>query len=125
MTEYFIALILTIVIETTVAAIMGYRSRRMLTAVIIVSLMTHPALHYLLWLNTEYRIVAQWPALFVLEGVVVIVEWLLLCFVERELRFRLLLLSFAMNLASFGIGLIWVIMTPPVKFPGSEPWPFP
>ncbi len=101
------ALFLTIIIETFTAILFGYKKRRELLAVAIVSLVTNPALnlfiaaaYYLKFINISIGLI-----LF-LELVVVVVEWRMLKKMLLKSSNDLLLLSFAMNSASFMTGLL-------------------
>jgi hypothetical protein len=104
--DYFTGLALTLIIECSVAALLGYRTRVQLQTVALASLITHPALCYFLWVNAYLWLVPDTGfTIIVLELIVVLVEWLVLVFVLRENRKRLFLLSFTMNCASFLTGV--------------------
>jgi hypothetical protein len=74
--------------------------------VVAVNLLTHPALHLVLWLAylTDMTPLA-WPALFGLEVAVFLAEWRLLAWRLQLPPARAALLSFAMNAASAMLGL--------------------
>ena len=107
-----VALAVTLAIEVPVAAALGLRSRNALSAVVMVNLVTNPAL------NALYLVVAGlgWlrgvpgPALVALfitaEAVVVVIEWRLLLWALGGRSPRMFATSLAMNAASAGIGLL-------------------
>ena len=105
--NFITALFLTIIIETFTAILFGYKKQRELLAVAIVSMVTNPALnlfiatvYYLKFINISIGLI-----LF-LELTVVIIEWRMLKKMLRKNSNELLLLSFAMNSASFMAGLL-------------------
>jgi hypothetical protein len=103
--NYAWAFVATLVLETAIAWLLGYRRREELAAVVCVNVFTHPAACFLLWLGV---IPADWPWILLLEAGIVLVEWLLLCYaLPRKSKARLLALSFMMNAASYLAGLIW------------------
>jgi hypothetical protein len=106
--SYAIAFVATIVIEVAVAALLGYRRRTEIAAVICVNLFTHPLVNYLVWLIVALRSAPVGPrdiALF--EISIVIIEWLLLCYaIPNGGRTRLFVLSLAINGASYLAGLL-------------------
>jgi hypothetical protein len=105
--DYLIALLLTEIIEVTVAVLLGYRRRREIAAVILVNLVSHPILHYFLLLNRHFDLVAMstYTILF-LEAAVILVEWGLLVFALRKKTASLLFLSITMNLCSYLTGVL-------------------
>jgi len=105
--NYFIALLLAIVIEITVALFFGYKRTIELLVIILVNIMTSPLLNYFLSLNNYINLVQMnLPMLVFLEIVVVLFEWLLLLFVFQKKPLSLLIMSFIMNLFSYLGGLI-------------------
>jgi hypothetical protein len=112
MTEFFIqsaeVLILTIVIEVVIAWLFGLRNKIALTTVALINVITNPLLNYLLALNVYFHLISRTQILtWILEIVVVLVEWqLLLYWVERK-RLRMFMLSLAMNASSYLTG--WLI----------------
>lgn len=104
--DYFVALALTLVVETFVAMLFGYSSYTAVKTIVLVNLMSHPLLTYFLCLNHSVGFVEFRTAVVVLEILVVILEWRLLVFALRDQSKRLLAMSTAMNLASFITGLI-------------------
>jgi heme/copper-type cytochrome/quinol oxidase subunit 4 len=104
--NYAIGFLLAIVLETAVAAAIGYRKRIEIASVVCVNCFSYPLVNYLLWLVASLQSAPVGaPALLLFEVGVVIVEWLLLCYaLPRHPRTRLLLLSLAMNSVSYFAG---------------------
>jgi len=105
--DYFLTLILTIIIEVGVAILFGYRSYVAIRAVVLVNFISHPLINYLLWLDGYSGLVDYTTLLVVLEILVVFGEWGGIWLMLREDPKRLLVLSASMNVASFAAGLIW------------------
>jgi hypothetical protein len=102
-----LALLLTEIVETTVALLLGYRRPREIIAVILVNLVTNPSLNYLLFLNDHFGVIRQRLALvLLLEVAVVLIEWALLVFALRGNRKSLFVLSLAMNTCSYLTGVL-------------------
>lgn len=105
------ALALTIAIEVPVAALLGLRSRREISAVALVSVVTNPPLNLALFAialavpTFAENAVAYWLVVAALEVAAVIAEWRLLLWVLGGESRRMLGVSAAMNVASFGAGL--------------------
>jgi hypothetical protein len=105
---------LTLAVELPVAALLGLRSRRALSVVALVNLITNPLLTYLLAAAARAGSWAVYPAsgsvvLFVVgEVTVVFAEWRLLLWALGGARSRMLGISLAMNAASALAGiLVW------------------
>jgi hypothetical protein len=107
MNSYVVALLLTILIEVSVALVFGYRSKREIFSVLLVNLITEPVLNYLLLINSYFSLVSA-SILFILllESVVILVEWRLLAYALDGDSKRLFVLSLVMNLASLVVGLL-------------------
>lgn len=102
-----LALLLTEIVEIAVALVLGYRRAREIIAVILVNLVTNPALNYLLFLNDSFGVIRQrLPLILFLELGVVLVEWALLVFTLRRNKTSLLVLSFTMNTCSYLTGVL-------------------
>jgi hypothetical protein len=106
-TDYLFALILTIVIEVSIAAAFGYRSQKEILSIVLVNLITQPALNYFLLLNSFLGLIAESiQFILFLEILVIFVEWGLLVYtLKTDLR-KTFVLSLVMNLASFVVGLL-------------------
>ena len=101
------ALILTIVIEVIIAWLFGLRSKRELLTVLLINVITNPLLNYLITVNGYFHLVSRTNLLILcLEVVVVLVEWRLLVWVLRQKVKKMLVLSVAMNAASYLAGLL-------------------
>lgn len=102
-----LVLILTIVIETTVAYIMGYRERNMIYVVALASVITNPVLNIFLLVTRLFSdFFSGYTILIMLELIIVYVEFRILRFVfgKRISNKKLFILSLAMNASSFIIG---------------------
>jgi hypothetical protein len=113
LSNYAIAFLLTISVEVAVALILGYRKRREIACIVWVNVFSHPLLNLIVWILRASRPVpARDPVILLLEAGVVVLEWLLLCYaLPRNPKGSLLVLSAAMNIASYGAGLvlpIWI-----------------
>lgn len=106
-TYYFAALFLTLVIEISIAYILGFRHKTTLIAIICMNLITHPLLCYFLWINSNISIIPiNYISIIILEIFVAIIESILLYFTIRQKYLDMLKLSLSINAASFIIGLI-------------------
>lgn len=104
-TEFFSALLLTVIIESIVAFIMRYRGKFFYLVLILVNIITNPAINFILLLVYQLGIYKLYIiAQVTLEIFVVIVEWKILKYAFPEEKKSLLLLSFSMNSASYIFG---------------------
>lgn len=115
MTEYLIlaaeALVLTIAVETPAALLLGLRNKHALLAVLIINVITNPALNFLVLLNDYLGLISPAIILIVfLEITVVFVEWKLLVYTLRMKNRRAFIVSLILNTASFlaGILIFWI-----------------
>lgn len=110
MATYLTAFALTVLIETGVALVLGYRERRLLLAILLVNVCTHPLINALMLANAHFALLPDFPFLVVLEIGVVFAEWWLLQDTFREYPRPLLRLSFWMNFTSFATGVLiyWI-----------------
>ncbi len=105
--NYILALVLTIAVETGVAATLPLKTNVSVRAIVLVNLMSHPLLHYVIWINQYAQFMSlTWPVLIGLELGVVVLEWALLFFVVQRNAAQLFGLSLAMNTVSFAVGLV-------------------
>jgi hypothetical protein len=105
--DSLLALLLTEIVEITVALFLGYRRPREIIAVFLVNLVTNPSLNFLLFLNDYFGFIRhRLPLILVLEGAVVLIEWALLVFALRGNWKSLFVLSFAMNTCSYLTGVL-------------------
>jgi hypothetical protein len=107
--SYLVSLILTILIEVLVARTFGYRNRYETLAMILVNLITQPAVNYsFLLINTYFNLASlSMQATVLLEIPVALVEWQLLVYALQRNPKSLFVLSLVMNAASSIIGLIF------------------
>lgn len=106
--NYLISFLITLVIETTVAFLFGYKEKKFILAVFAVNLFTHPLLNYILILFASFDLPTNLLLITFLEVLVIIAEAKLLEYAFEEQKF--LKLSIIMNTVSYLIGLIlfWV-----------------
>jgi hypothetical protein len=104
---YITALILTLIVELAVAVLFGYKSKRELTGIAAVSLVTNPILNFIFLSNNYFAflIVNVWSIL-IMESAIVLIEWLMLRYALNDKPIRLLLMSIAMNSCSYLAGLL-------------------
>ena len=105
--SYAVAFLLTLVLEVGAALALGFRKRSELASVIWVNVFSHPLLVYVIWLVDSLRSTPLGlVGVSVLEALVALLEWRLLCFaLPRQPVSRLLVLSLIMNSLSFLTGL--------------------
>ena len=103
--DSLLALLLTEIVEITVALFLGYRRPPEIIAVILVNLVTNPSLNYLLFLNDHFGVIRErFPLILFLEAAVVFIEWAFLVFALRRNKKSLFVLSLAMNTCSYVTG---------------------
>jgi hypothetical protein len=101
-----LALFLTVVVETGIALLFGLRSRKEVTVVACINLITNPVLNCLLLVLAYVNQKPDLLLLLILEACVVVIEWMML---RRYLRLNgrtMGILSLTMNTASFLAGLL-------------------
>lgn len=104
---YLLALILTLIIELSVAYIFGFRNKKSIITIIVANLITHPLLCYFLLMNSVIFIIPiNYFSIIVLEILVVLLESILLFFALKQKYLDILKLSFGINIASFLVGLL-------------------
>ncbi len=104
--KYLLALDLTLIIEGGVAYLLGFRSRRDVLTVALVSVITHPILNYVL-LVLGYLGLEVTPGLVtLLEVLVVVAEWRLLAYASGKSQRQCLVTSLLANAASFLVGIL-------------------
>jgi hypothetical protein len=103
----FIALLITILVEATVAIVLGYRKKLEIATIILINIITNPLLNYLLFMTNYLGIIrVNTIGVLFLELIIVLVEWLLLRFVLQQDPKKLFVLSLAMNLCSYLAGVL-------------------
>jgi hypothetical protein len=104
---YLASLILTILIEVLVVRVLDSNGKFHLKTIALINLVTHPVLNFILYLIYSYKLFQTlFLPLFVLEIIVILIEWKLLNLVlinniKRNFKF-----SVSMNISSLIIGLI-------------------
>jgi hypothetical protein len=104
--RYLLALLLTIVIELSVAYVLGFRTKQVLLVIVMINFVTHPIVNYLILVLANVGFDLDLAVVSILELGVALAEWRLLVYVFDEQRRRLGVLAFAANLVSFALGLI-------------------
>ena len=95
------AALLTIALEVAVAVLLGFKSKKTILAVIFLNLLSGPLLNFLFALSDLAAFIAENPVLKIALLLIIVAEWLLLVFILRDSRKKLLRLSVLMNLCSF------------------------
>lgn len=108
--RYLLALCLTLLIEGGVAYLLGFRSRREVLTVALVSLITHPLLNYLLLILGYLGVPVTLGLVTLLEIPVVVAEWRLLAYASGNPQRQCFITALLMNGASFlaGVLLFWL-----------------
>jgi len=107
--SYLPAFCSTVSIELGMAMLLGYWSPRALLAVLLVNMVTHPALHVFLLAVYYFQLMPlELPLVLALEVAVFVSEWWLLAYALRLRLARAARLSFAMNATSYLLGLLFV-----------------
>ena len=101
-----ICLVMTIVIECGIAFILGYRKKDLLN-VLLVNILTNPIVSTLpVYFNYYHGLRARNTCLYILEGLVLIVEGFIYVKVLKRRKINGFILSFILNLSSYLIGLL-------------------
>ncbi|HNT75318.1 MAG TPA: hypothetical protein PKH77_09885 [Anaerolineae bacterium] len=106
MSSYLLALGLTLLIEGGVAYLLGFRSRREVLIVALVSLLTHPLLNYLLLILSYLGVSVTLGLITLLEIPVVVAEGYLLAYASGNPPRQCFITSLLMNGASFLVGVL-------------------
>jgi hypothetical protein len=104
--RYLLALLVTLVVEGSIAYVLGLRTTQYMLAIIAINVATNVTLNYLLLVLGYLGISASFILIIALEIGVVVIEWQLLVYIFREPRRRFLAVSILGNTASFLIGLL-------------------
>jgi hypothetical protein len=107
MMSMFIALALTILIETPIAWALGYRSRNEIITVILASVITNPPLNFIIAICAALKFTACAPLVLVLEAAVVIAEWRILLYALGGYSRRHFKTSLIINAASYLSGFLF------------------
>lgn len=106
---YFIvrSLVLTIIIEVIVGIIIGIRTKKDILNVVLVNMITNPIVNIVpITLNVYVSLKARNISIYILEILVLFTEGLIYKKVLDYKKLNYLLISFILNLSSYGIGLI-------------------
>ena len=104
-----LALILTLLTESSVAFITGVRGRRQFAVIIIMNIMTNPLINIVLRL-LKLSGVPYYITVFILEMAVVFIEGLIMKKNCTILPMNPYLLSLILNLSSFTVGLVRAVL---------------
>ena len=109
--EFALAAAATVVVELIVAFALGYRDKRSVFAVIVINLITNPIANALVILNASHFVMDERLLALLIEIAVVLAEWGMLALILKKKRRDMLLLSLAMNAASYLFGfLLWAVV---------------
>ena len=101
------SLILTIIIEVVIAIIIGIRNKKDILNVILVNMITNPIVNVVpIMLNIYVSLKARNISIYILEVLVFFTEGLIYKMVLNYKKLNYFLISFILNLSSYGIGLI-------------------
>ncbi len=106
---FIIALLLTLLIELSLAYALGYRRQEQLIPLTLINAITNPAANWFFILLAFYSI-ANVFSLLLIEIIIVLIEWKLILF-SLEIKSKgALKLSIILNTASFltGVLLYWL-----------------
>ncbi len=95
-------ILLTLLIELSVAYILGYKTKKQFAAVALVNLITNPTLNYLIWVGVIHTQISLLTA----EIIVILVEALGLQYALKGNIRKYLVLSTLMNTVSFALGVV-------------------
>ncbi len=104
----FIALVLSVAIETPTAWVLGYRNRNEIIIVALASVITNPPLNYIIAVCAAFGLVKiDVPFVLMLELSVVAIEWRILLYALGGDSWRHFKTSLIMNTVSFLFG-VWL-----------------
>ena len=104
--RYLLTLLLTLVIEGSVAYLLGFRKSNYMLALAAINVITHPVLNYFLVVLGYLGIDVSFVLIIILEILVVIAEWQLLVYVFGRSKGRFLITSLLANTMSFLVGIL-------------------
>ena len=99
----FVACVLTVLIETPLFYLWGWRDRNAVTVVVCVNVISNLLLNLTLLLAFPGRGAGHW--IYLLEALVVAGEYAVYAYVSAP-SWKLLLRTFLANLVSYGLGLL-------------------
>lgn len=105
--SFFLRLIGTLIIETLIALLFMYRSKKELLTILIINTITQIGLNVFVSLSNYYSGKLETMfAYFGFEIIIVIVEAIVYLLVFKEKKLKAILYSIVANVVSFGLGLI-------------------
>ena len=110
LSNYVVALVLSILIEVSVAYLMGYRESKYLVTIAMINCITNPILNYFILILAFVKFYPNYLFIGLLEAIVILAEWGLLVHVFHKPRDKLLMLALATNAVSFVVGILifWI-----------------
>ncbi|MDR2116515.1 MAG: hypothetical protein LBP87_09050 [Planctomycetaceae bacterium] len=99
-------LLMTILIESAVAWLLGVRETLFYTSMICINLITNPLLCFFLLILYNFDNIPITLITFILEVIIVLVEWRLLVLVFPKQNKRMFGLSLAINCSSYCWGIL-------------------
>ena len=110
LSNYVVALVLSIIIEISIAYLMGFKEKKYLLAILMINLLTHPILNYFLLVLSFVRFDINLILVGLLEVGVIFAEWGLLIHMFHKPKSKFFVLSLVSNLVSFIIGILiyWI-----------------
>lgn len=103
--QYFLALLLTIIIEFGITLLFRFKNKKILGAVLAANLITHSSLHLIILLISIFNSI-QLPTILLLELLIIFAEWKLVEFGMGCKSNRFLILSIIMNTVSYFVGVM-------------------
>ena len=105
--EYLFTLILTVILEISVAFLWGLKKTVELRAILLINLLTHPILHLTIWtISYFYPAIVGFGLILLFEIIIILSEWRLLVLILRKKSEHVLILSSLMNITSFVVGIL-------------------
>lgn len=105
--NFLLALLITEVVEATIAYLMGYRDKYFFAILILINILTNPLLNYILIVLNYFNILGSHGFIvIILEILVVLVEFRIFIYAMPINKKALFLLSLAINTSSYLTGLV-------------------
>ena len=105
------ALLITEVVEVTVAYLMGYRGKYFFTILILINILTNPLLNYILTVLMYFNVLdSHGFVIIILEILVVLTEYRIFIYAIPVNKKALFSLSLAINTSSYLTGLVVINM---------------
>lgn len=105
-THFALVLLMTIIIECGTAFLLGYRDKFVLISIILINVITNPAINVIVMLMVYLQIGSIISFIvYPLEVIVVLVEWQLLKYATHNTIKNPLRLAIIMNAVSYAVGV--------------------